>query len=424
MLLNQKKSRVRINLTREGWIYLTILLFISVGAVLRNINLLIVLSGMMIAPLMLGWRLCAGMLFKLELRRNLPPWVHAGQKFDVEWKCTNHKSTLPVWSLQIEEYLQVEANEPLKKCASVMSIVGQINPGQTEYATYRCLFPQRGVYWIGPTRVSTRFPMGLVKGGFRLTPPLEYCVAPRLGKLTPTWDQRLQSEATGTTAVRRRRGVEEDEFYALRPWRSGDSRRQIHWRSTAKQGQPIIKQFDQKSDRDFAMAIDLFAPSVDPESNQLPKRVEIEKVEKALSFSATVISQIKSAIQGRVGVSICGSELFTMSEQNNRELVSVVMQRLAIAQGAAKTHLGSGVMELFNSVSAGTPMIVVSTRPKPATLSDVFESEHSASSSRVEKWIRWIEVGSPEFRELFVLPNEKRDANSMADQMEPADAAN
>jgi uncharacterized protein (DUF58 family) len=420
-LSNQKKSRIRIRLTREGWIYLTILLFISVGAVLRNINLLIVLSGMMIAPLMLGWRLCAAMLSKLTLQRNLPPWVHAGQKFDVEWQCVNNKSSLPAWSLQLDDFLQVEGNEPLKKCTSVSAILGQVNPGQTEYTSYRCLFPQRGLFWMGPTRVSTRFPMGLVRGSYLLTPPIEFCVAPQLGSLKPRWDQRLQSEATGSTAIRRRRGVEEDEFYALRPWRSGDSRRQIHWRSTAKQGEPIIKQFDQKSDRDFALAIDLFAPSLDPDGNALPDAIEFERTEKVLSFSATVVAQLRNAVHGRVGISVCGHESFFCSEQNNRELVGIVMKQLAVAQGAGNTGLKQGIIELYSSVSPGTPIIVISTRSKPTTLSDEF-SQSGTSMAMLEKWIRWIKVDSPEFHELFIAP-ETQDSTVTEPRRELADAA-
>ena len=39
-----KLARVRLSLTMEGWIYLIILSFVSVCAVLRNVNLLIVFT--------------------------------------------------------------------------------------------------------------------------------------------------------------------------------------------------------------------------------------------------------------------------------------------------------------------------------------------------------------------------------------------
>ena len=43
--------RRRAWLSREGWYYCGVLAFIVGGAVLRSINLLVILAGMMIAPL-------------------------------------------------------------------------------------------------------------------------------------------------------------------------------------------------------------------------------------------------------------------------------------------------------------------------------------------------------------------------------------
>lgn len=416
-------SRTRIRLTREGWIFLTIILFISVGAVLRNINLLIVLSGMMIAPLMLGWRLCVRTLSDLDIKRNLPPWVHARQRFDVEWRCTNQRRKLPTWCLNLIDHLRSSPDQPIKKSAAVQSIIPQIDPEKTEYATYRCMFPKRGLYHFGPTYVSTRFPMGLVSGNFRHIENVEIYVAPALGKLTPTWDRRLQSDASGTRAAKRRRGSEEDEFYALRPWRSGDSRRQIHWRSTAKHGEPIIKQFDQKSDRDFALVVDLYAPSQNSETQQIVDPTEQDRVEKALCFSATIFSQLKNAIQGRVSIAICGQETFSLCEPNNRELVSVVMQNLAIAEGAGNNELGEGLKRAYSDISVGTPVIVISTRPKPDSLGSLLELGNHSSKHVVEKWTRWIEVDSPEFDALFQMSNSVH-SKLNSEQQEPVHATN
>lgn len=400
-------ARTKIRLTREGWIYVIILVFISIGAVLRNVNLLILLSGMMVAPLILSWRLCIRTLLDLDLSRNLPPWVHARQKLDVEWKCTNNRKRSPSWSMSIQDFLRVSEEEKPKKSTSVKALIPQINPGQTEYAAYRCLFPQRGVYYIGPAIVSTTFPMGLVRGSFEAGQVTEVYVAPLIGTLTPTWDRRLQSDACGSLAMRRRRGMEEDEFYGLRQWRSGDSTRQIHWRATAKHGEPIIKQFDQKSDRDFALAIDLYAPSLG-DNVGFADESEKEKIEQALCFSATVFSKLHKAVQGKVAVAVCGEESYLLSDQNNRELVSGIMQNLASAKAGADTKLGQGIQELFNQVSSGTPVFVVSTRPKPDDFAELLQSNNPATMHMIEKWTRWLQVGTPEFETLFQMPNKNQ----------------
>ena len=64
--------RRRAWLTREGWYYLAVLAFIIGGAVLRSVNLLVILAGMMIAPLLFNWRLVMASLMGLSIRRKLP----------------------------------------------------------------------------------------------------------------------------------------------------------------------------------------------------------------------------------------------------------------------------------------------------------------------------------------------------------------
>ena len=64
--------RRRAWLTREGWYYLAVLTFIIGGAVLRSVNLLVILAGAMIGPLLFNWRLVIASLTGLVVRRKLP----------------------------------------------------------------------------------------------------------------------------------------------------------------------------------------------------------------------------------------------------------------------------------------------------------------------------------------------------------------
>ena len=74
-----KRSRSKISITPEGWIFLVILVFVTVGAILRNVNLLVIMSGMMFAPLMMGWRIGSHMVRHAEARRLVPQRIHVGK---------------------------------------------------------------------------------------------------------------------------------------------------------------------------------------------------------------------------------------------------------------------------------------------------------------------------------------------------------
>src|SRR5262245_55789789 len=103
--------RRRAWLTREGWYYATVLAFIIGGAVLRSINLLVILAGTMIASLLFNWRLAMASLTGLIVHRRLPEQIVAGQPLTVEIKIENTRWWMSSWLLMVEDWVErVEAS--------------------------------------------------------------------------------------------------------------------------------------------------------------------------------------------------------------------------------------------------------------------------------------------------------------------------
>ena len=397
MAKKRKKPMKEIRLTREGRIFMIILGFITVGAVLRNVNLLILMAGLMYAPLIINWRVGVMRLKSLTARRILPHHVHANQPGSVQWICEN-QSSLPAWNVEIVDSVKQEfAPKPKnrkqptptphtagpktrKKSTTIRWIKAairflgfrgdqrlstakvdfiQIAAKKSEVAVFRVFFSQRGRYQVGPATLTTTFPFGLIASRIRISGRHSFFVAPALGRLSPVWDRRVRSAVVGAEAIKRKRGMEEDEFYALRPWRPGDSKKQIHWRTSAKQGQPIVKQYDQQDNRDFAMLLDLHSTNIDED---LDNTEVCQKCETILSFAATVLLHLGSAVQGRIAVGICGQENFVCRSRNQREIIDQSMQKLAIARPSIQTNLTDTLLQLSRSVSASTPLYIFSTR--------------------------------------------------------------
>src|SRR4051794_21680200 len=97
--------RRRAWLTREGWYYLAILAFIIGGAVLRSVNLLVILAGTMIAPLLFNWRLAMASLTGLVIQRRLPPQILAGEPLTVEFHVQNQRLWMSTCLLRIEDWI-------------------------------------------------------------------------------------------------------------------------------------------------------------------------------------------------------------------------------------------------------------------------------------------------------------------------------
>jgi len=98
--------RRRAWLSREGVYYLGVLGFIVGGAVLRSFNLLVILAGMMMAPLLLNWRIVMATLRGLVVRRKLPEQVSAGEPLTVEITIENTRRVLGAWLVTVEDWVE------------------------------------------------------------------------------------------------------------------------------------------------------------------------------------------------------------------------------------------------------------------------------------------------------------------------------
>jgi uncharacterized protein (DUF58 family) len=75
-----------------------------------------------------------------------------------------------------------------------------------------------------------------------------------------------------------------EEFVSLRDYRRGDALRHIHWRSWAKAGKPVVKEFEDEFFVRHALVLDTFA-------NYEHSEIFEEAVSVAASFACTIVSQ-------------------------------------------------------------------------------------------------------------------------------------
>jgi uncharacterized protein (DUF58 family) len=126
----------------------------------------------------------------------------------------------------------------------------------------------------------TRSPFGLVERRVSISDPAELIVYPTVGQLTRRW-QVLQRQAVETRRGQRHdRSSQQQEYHGLRDYRPGDSPRWIHWRTSARLGQPMVKEFEQQNEQDLAVLIDPWLPRSRASAEQR------EALEQAVQFAA------------------------------------------------------------------------------------------------------------------------------------------
>lgn len=424
---NEKKpasvrGRIRIRLTREGLAYLVVVLFVAAAAILRNINLLILLNGLMIAPLLLSWRLSRSGLRRLEARRVVRPLLVAGRMESVFWELHNRRRYLPGWQISITDRTRSAGSSRRSADGPVATVmIPEVDAGATETGSYRIRFPRRGKYWLGPAEVFTTFPFGLIRASFVLRDREPVIVAPAIGELVTGWDRRLMSHAAGDEAIKRRAGVLGDEFFAVRPWRHGDSLRHLHWRSTARHNRPMVRQFDRRSDRDIILVLDLWHPATAASAKDA-WTAELEQVEKILSFAASVVIMASKEVHGRVSVAICGAtnELEVSAIEAKATGTDVILERLALAMPGPQPDLTGILQALAETTPGGSPVYVVTNRPDTAEFLARSATYADPALAELQPWLRFLSPGREEFDSLFrpqpVVPLESRASQSGAVQ--------
>ena len=96
-------GRRKVSVTPEGWYFLLVVLFIVGAAVMREVNLLIILAGMLLGPWLLHWRMVITSLRELDLQRQVPDVVCAMQPFRVDITVHNRRRRLGSWCLTVED---------------------------------------------------------------------------------------------------------------------------------------------------------------------------------------------------------------------------------------------------------------------------------------------------------------------------------
>lgn len=350
------RTRTRISL--EGWYYLFIVVFIIGGAVLGEVNLLVALAGMMIGPFLFNWRFVQLSLRDLSVARRVPPRVHAGDVVTATITAVNDRRRLSSWTVTVEDRLRRQGEEQAGEDRRVRVMIPRVDVGESCSVQYRTRLSRRGRYVFGPLRVETRFPLGLVGCATRIDQPATLLVYPQMGHLAPRWLNIVNTRFAGSQSEGRRQGMMEGDYYGLREWRTGDSQRWIHWRTSARLGELTVRQFEQQQSRDLALVLDLWQADSPTEQEQAT-------TELAISFMATAVADLCRQGGRHLTLCVAGRQPRYWSGPAAGMLAREVLDHLAeVAPGD-----GLKIYEVLDHVgrraTAGKAKLVLSTRGAP-----------------------------------------------------------
>lgn len=387
-------------ISAEGWYFLFVVLFVLGGAVLGEVNLLVMLAGFLLGPLLFNWRFTQHSLRQLEVRRGLPPRATAGEAFTVSLTGLNRRRRVTSWMVVIEDCLRREGDSD-REASRLRLMLPQVLARGSATARYRAVLPRRGRYQIGPLQVSTRFPFGLVRSSRVVDDSASLLVGPPLGQLTPRWLQMVDSRLQGSHAEGRRQGQLEGDYYGLREWRSGDSQRWIHWRTSAKLGELAVRQFEQQRSRDVIVVLDLWEPDA-------PSPQELAHTELAISFLATAMQDMARRGGNRVVVCVAGSDNRFWSGPVSLLMAHEVHDHLASVTPGNGLRIYEVLDQVRETNRGQGRAVVISTRGAPfLTARDEWETlRQRQRPRRTYGNFTWIDCRGDQLRQYFRAPEQ------------------
>ena len=357
------------------------------GGALRGFNLLLVIAGILIAASLVQWRFSRRVSESLRLRRRLPREVYVGKPARIEYLITNQSFSLTAWMVRVEEHLHDRDDS---EHVSIQPLTcAKIGPQESITTTTRLIASRRGLYRLNRLTAATTFPLDLLLATTEESIEQEIEIFPRLLKLRRGWQAALGRSQGGLAGTVNRSGRGEGDFFGLRPWQNGDTLRHIHWRTTARIGQPVVSQFEHPLHYELHLLVDAFE-DVDVDSHK--------SVEKAISFAGTISTHLTASPHNRVIVTVAAQNCTSLLIDSSSKRREAMLSMLARTRTTSDIDFSVALKTADGLNRRPMKLVVISPRSREAAdqKADVgaILRGHAADAN-------WIDVSDPIFEERF-----------------------
>ena len=289
------------DVTREGIVYLAVVLVIGIAALNTGNNLLFIVVSAMLAAILVSGITSAGELRGLELEVSLPEHTFAGEPVLARVSLRNTRRWLPAISINVVPPRRAKRGKRLRWQRDVFVWPPKASPGRQwirlpdltlkvlrEASPERAIFTGRVYFPYIPPRVtitrplelkfdrrgryvqdafglSTRFPFSFLSKTRRVVLPVEEVPSHHENadareivvypSVQPTADVlEILPMLTGEFEVYvRGRG---NDLYRIREYLPEDSARHVHWKASARTGSLKVREFTREDERKLRLVFD------------------------------------------------------------------------------------------------------------------------------------------------------------------------
>jgi uncharacterized protein (DUF58 family) len=327
-------------LTRQGWLVTGGGILLIVGGRLLGVFELFVLGAAALSLVGLSLLLVVLTRLRLEVSRELsPPKVHAGTPSRVELRVRNRGSRrTPVLRLL----------DPVTGTRGAELFLAPLEATGSARAAYRLPTDRRGILRVGPLRVVVDDPFGLSSSSVPAAPRTELTIFPRIDDIVAlphTTGHDPHAGAEHPTAL----GRTGEDFYGLRQYAVGDDMRRVHWPSTARNDELMVRQDELPWQGRVVVLVDVRRATNTPPSLEL-----------AVSAAASVVT---TSWRRRDLVRLVSTDGYDSGFAAGTAHVEAIMEHLATVQATPSGNYRGALQALQRLQSGGTLVAVVADLP-------------------------------------------------------------
>ncbi len=341
------------------------LAFLLAGALLLPdrvwTTLLVGFGGLFAVAYFWVWQMSRGLHASRRLRFG---WVAVGDRLGEQFTIVNNSELPGLWVEIIDE-----SNVPGYQAAVVRSVGSRQIERWRESAV--CL--RRGQFRLGPWSIQTSDPFGIFTMTRHYPQSQEIIIHPPVHGRLPI--PLPLGESSGRVRARQRSWQATVNAAAVREYRPNDPLNRIHWPSSARRGQLLVRQFDLDAAGDIWILLDLHG-AVQLGHDALG--TEEHAVLLAASLAARAIRHNRA-----VGLAAYGRQPQILPPGRGQGQEWKILRALALAHADGQTELAAAMRDLSHIVQKGAAAIIITADGSDSWLPGLVRLAQSGVQSHV-----------------------------------------
>ena len=300
--------------------------------------------------------------------------ANVGDFFEEHFEVVNGSRVLAPW---IEVF-----NQSAIPNASGSRLLTLVPARQKQTYIARTWLTRRGAFALGPTRISTGDPFGLFRASKEIAPQKTLVILPMLFEIKSfLFPPGL---LPGGQVIRRKSSDITPHAAGVREYIHGDAMKRIHWPTSIRRNQLMVKEFEQDPQAEVWLYLDLQSDAhhAKPHQHQpapaelifFGRRPEFKLPPSSLEYSISITASLAHyfiAQRRAVGYSSAGQSFTVHHAERGERQEGKILETLAFVEANGNLSIAALVAAQASQLPQGSTAILITPAIRPDLLQAV-----------------------------------------------------